>query len=183
MAELRRKDYVDNPKVRLAKPTREKYCSRLDNHILPRWKATRLGKFRPKEILDWLQSECSSWHMMTDLRNIMSGIFARAQEWEILDETFANPMARVKVGRKWTVRPDRILTQEETAEVFARLVDPQLLICGIRASGRRSRSRPWTPDTISRASGCTLSGGQTSPGGRRLAEAPLKPARSPATRS
>jgi hypothetical protein len=29
--------------------------------------------------------------MMTDLRNIMSGIFARAQEWEILDETFANP--------------------------------------------------------------------------------------------
>ena len=83
MAELRRKDYVDNPKVRLAKPTREKYRSRLDNHILPRWKATRLGKFRSKEILDWLQSECSSWHMMTDLRNIMSGIFARAQEWEI----------------------------------------------------------------------------------------------------
>jgi hypothetical protein len=86
-----RKDYVDNPKVTLATPTREKYRSRLDNHILPRWKATRLGEFRSKEILDWLQNECSSWHMMTDLRNIMSGIFARAQEWEILDETFANP--------------------------------------------------------------------------------------------
>ena len=90
-----------------------------------RRKDTRLGEFRSKEILDWLQDECSSWHMMIDLRNIMSGIFARAQEWEILDETFANPMTRVKVGRKWTVRPDRILTQEETAEVFARLVDPQ----------------------------------------------------------
>jgi integrase len=129
LAELWRKDYVDNPKVKLATPTREKYRSRLDNHILPRWKDTRLGEFRSKEILDWLQHGCSSWHMMIDLRNIMSGIFARAQEWEILDETFANPMARVKVGRKWSVRPDRILTHEETAEVFARLADPQLLIC------------------------------------------------------
>ena len=92
----------------LATPTREKYRSRLDNHILPRWKTTRIGEFRSKEILDWLQHECTSWHMMIDLRNIMSGIFARAQEWEILGETFANPMARVKVGRKWTVRPDRI---------------------------------------------------------------------------
>src|ERR1017187_2749816 len=129
LAQMWRKDYVDNLKVKLATPTREKYRSRLDNHILPRWKATRLGEFRSKEVLDWLQHECSSWHMMIDLRNIMSGIFARAQEWEILDETFANPMARVKVGRKWSVRPDRILTHEETAEVFARLVDPQLLIC------------------------------------------------------
>jgi integrase len=129
LAELWRKDYVDNMKVKLATPTRDKYRSRLDNHILPRWKATRLGEFRSKEILDWLQQECSSWHMMIDLRNIMSGIFARAQEWEILDETFANPMARVKIGRKWSVRPDRILTHEETAEVFVRLVDPPLLIC------------------------------------------------------
>src|ERR1022692_110459 len=129
LAELWRKDYVDNPKMKLATPTREKYRTRLDNHILPRWKDTRLGEFRTKEILDWLQHECSSWHMMIDLRNIMSGIFTRAQEWEILDETFANPMARVKIGRKWSVRPDRILTHEETAEVFARLVDPQLLIC------------------------------------------------------
>ena len=48
-----RKDYVDNPKVTLATPRREKYRSRLDNHILPRWKATRLGEFRSKEILDW----------------------------------------------------------------------------------------------------------------------------------
>ena len=67
--------------------------------------------------------------MMIDLRNIMSGIFARAQEWEILPETFANPMKRVKVGRKWMVRPERILDDDETAALFARLEDPQLLIC------------------------------------------------------
>lgn len=113
LAELWRKDYVDNPKVKLATPTREKYRTRLHNHILPRWKDTRLGEFRTKEILDWLQHECTSWHMMIDLRNIMSGIFTRGQEWEIIPETFANPMTRVKVGRKWTARPDRILDDDE----------------------------------------------------------------------
>ena len=129
LAELWRKDYVDNPKVKLATPTREKYRTRLHTHILPRWNDVRLGEMRAKDILDWLQHECSSWHMMVDLRNIMGGIFTRAQEWEILPETFASPLRRVKVGRKWTVRPDRILDDDETAAVFARLEDPQLLIC------------------------------------------------------
>jgi integrase len=129
LAELWLKDYVDNPKVKLATPTREKYRTRLHNHILPRWKDVRLGEMRSKDILDWLQHECSSWHMMVDLRNIMGGIFTRAQEWELLPETFASPLRRVKVGRKWTVRPDRILSEEETAQVFARLEDPHLLIC------------------------------------------------------
>jgi len=129
LAELWRKDYVDNPKMKLATPTREKYRARLDNHILPRWKSTRLGEFRTKEILDWLQGECTSWHMMIDLRNVMSGIFTRGQEWEIIPETFANPMSRVKVGRKWTVRECRILDDDETAAVFVRLEDPNLLIC------------------------------------------------------
>ena len=36
--------------------------------------------------------------ILIDLRNITGGIFARAQEWEILPETFANPMKRAKVG-------------------------------------------------------------------------------------
>ena len=131
LAEMWRNDYVDNPKVKLATPTREKYQTRLDHHILPRWKDVRLGEMRAKDILDWLQHECSSWYMMVDLRNIMGGIFTRAQEWEILPETFASPLRRVKVGRKWTVRPDRILNDDETAAVFARLEDPHLLICEI----------------------------------------------------
>jgi len=67
--------------------------------------------------------------MMADLRNIMSGIFSKAQEWEILPDTFANPMNRVKLPRKWEVREKRILTEEQTARVLARLADPQLLLC------------------------------------------------------
>jgi integrase len=129
LANLWLKDYAENPKVKLAQPTRDKYRMRLGTHILPRWKDVRLGDMRAKEILDWLQNECTSWHMMMDLRNIMSGIFARAQEWEILPETFGNPMKRVKVGRKWIVRQERILDDDETAALFARLEDPQLLIC------------------------------------------------------
>ena len=131
LAEMWREDYVDNPKVKLATPTREKYRTRLDHHILPRWKDLCLDEMRAKDILDWLQHECSSWHMMIDLRNIMGGIFTRAQEWEILPETFASPLRRVKIGRKWTVRPDRILDDDQTAAVFARLADPHVLICEI----------------------------------------------------
>ena len=129
LADLWRKDYVENPKVKLAQPTRDKYISRLETHILPRWQSVRLAQMRTKDILDWLHQNCTSWHMMIDLRNIMSGIFTRAQEWEILEESFASPMRRVRVGRKWAVRPNRILTDKETADVFSRLPDPHLLIC------------------------------------------------------
>jgi integrase len=67
--------------------------------------------------------------MMADLRNIMSGIFSKAQEWEILPYTFANPMHRVKLPRKWEVREKRILTEDQTVRVLDRLEDPHLLIC------------------------------------------------------
>src|SRR5579862_2362272 len=63
LAELWRKDYVDNRMVRLAQPTRDKYNMRLDTHILPRWKDARLADLEnSKAILDWLQHECTSWY-------------------------------------------------------------------------------------------------------------------------
>jgi integrase len=130
LAEMWRADYVENPKVKLATPTRDKYQTRLDTHILPRWKDARLSDLdNTKAILNWLQSECTSWYMMIDLRNIMSGIITRGQEWGIIPRSYANPMQWVKVGRKWAVRPERILDDDETDAVFARLEDPQLLIC------------------------------------------------------
>jgi integrase len=131
LAEMWRNDYVERKigaRALLAKPTREKYIGNLENHILPRWKDTRLAQFRAKDVLDWLQDECESWHLMADLRNIMSGIFTKAQEWEILPDSYANPMRRVKLPRKWEVREKRILTEEQTARVLARLEDPHLLI-------------------------------------------------------
>jgi len=132
LADLWRSDFVERKigeRSLIAASTREKYIIHLENHIQPRWKTVRLAEFRAKEVLDWLQEECTSWHTMADLRNIMSGIFTKAQEWEILPDSFANPMQRVKLPRKWEVRDKRILTEDQTARVFARLEDPHLLIC------------------------------------------------------
>lgn len=129
LAEMWKKDYVDNPKIRLAAPTRLKYRTRLRHHILPRWKDVPLSQMRSKAILDWLHSECNSWYMMVDLRNIVSTIITKAQEWEVLPDRFANPTRRVKLGRRWVVRPEQILNEQQTMQVMAGLDDPQLLIC------------------------------------------------------
>jgi integrase len=131
LAELWRKDYVEREvggKPLIAVSTRSKYTSHLENHILPRWKDTRLGEFRTKEISDWLQTTCASWYAMDDLRNIMSGVFTKAIEWEILPDSYANPIHRVKLPPKWSVREKRILSEDETVAVLARLEDPFLLI-------------------------------------------------------
>lgn len=102
LAELWEWDYVEamvGGKALVAASTREKYRNHLHKHILPQWAATRICDFRAKDVLDWLQKESGSWYMMTDLRNIMSGIFTKAQEWELLPDTFANPIARVKLPK------------------------------------------------------------------------------------
>jgi len=131
LAELWRRDYVEREvgsKPLIAASTRSKYISHLENHILPSWKDTRLGEFRTKEIGDWLQTTCKSWYAMEDLRNIMSGIVTKAIEWQILPDSYPNPMKRVKLPAKWSVREKRILTEDETVAVLARLNDPHLLI-------------------------------------------------------
>ena len=112
----------------LAKPTRLKYAIHLDQRIVPQWGEYRLCEIRPDEVQQWLHKSCESWHMMNDLRGIMSGIFTKAEEWGYWPEGRRNPMSRVKIGEKFSVRPERILTAEETVKVLARLRDPNLLI-------------------------------------------------------
>jgi integrase len=131
LAEMWRRDFVEREiggRSLIAASTRAKYINHLKNHILPRWENTRLSGFKTKEILDWLQDKCESWHTMADLRNIMNGIFAKAHEWEILPDSFANPMHRVKLPKKWEVREKRILDEDQTERVLARLEDPHRLI-------------------------------------------------------
>ncbi len=134
-------DYVERVvggKPLLAASTKQKYRNHFHNHILPRWASTPIGDFRAKDVLDWLQEESGSWYMMADLRNIMSGIFTKAQEWDLLPDTFANPIARVKLPKKWQVYERRILTEEETAHVLVHLRDPHRLICELcLATGAR----------------------------------------------
>ena len=61
--------------------------------------AARLLQLRAKDVLDWLHEESTSWHMMAGLRGVMSGIITKAIEWEIIPETFANPIRRVKLPK------------------------------------------------------------------------------------
>ena len=112
----------------LAKPTRLKYAIHLEQRIVPQWGNRRLCEIKPDEVQQWLLDSCESWHMMNDLRGIMSGIYTKAEEWGYWPEGRRNPMSRVKIGEKWSVRPERILTGEETVKVLARLRDPNLLI-------------------------------------------------------
>ena len=131
LAELWRTDYVEKVaagKTLIANSTKEKYRYVL-RRILARWRDTRINEIRAKDVLDWLYSECTSWCAMADLRNTMSGIITKAQEWEIFPETFANPIRRVKLPKKWEVREKRILAPEDTARVLARMTEPNLLIC------------------------------------------------------
>jgi integrase len=112
----------------LAKPTRDKYIIHLEQRIVPQWGTRRLCEISPDEVQAWLFTTCESWHMMNDLRGIMSGIYTKAEEWGYWPEGRRNPMSRVKIGEKWSVRPERILTEHETVRVLARLHDPNLLI-------------------------------------------------------
>lgn len=112
----------------LAKPTRDKYIIHLEQRIVPQWGDRRLCDINPDEVQQWLFKTCDSWHMMNDLRGIMSGIFTKAEEWGYWPEGRRNPISRVKIGEKWSVRPERILTEEETVKVLARLSDPNLLV-------------------------------------------------------
>ena len=112
----------------LAKPTRLKYLMHLEQRIVPQWGNRRLCEIRPDEVQQWLFETCDSWHMMNDLRGIMSGIFTKAEEWGYWPEGRRNPMSRVKIGARWSARPERILTIEETRRVLARLSEPTLLI-------------------------------------------------------
>ena len=112
----------------LAKPTRDKYVIHLEQRIVPKWGSRRLIEISPDEVQQWLFETCDSWHMMNDLRGIMSGIFTKAEEWGYWPEGRRNPISRVKIGEKWSVRPERILTEEQTVKVLARLNDPNLLI-------------------------------------------------------
>ena len=108
----------------LVKPTRLKYLIHLEQRIVPRWGDLRLCEINPNEVQQWLFETCESWHMMNDLRGILSGIYTKAEEWGYWPEGRRNPISRVKIGEKWSVRPERILTEEETVRVLARMSEP-----------------------------------------------------------
>ena len=112
LAEMWRRDFFDgkvDTRALIAASTRAKCISHLENHILPRWKDTRPAQLRAKDVLDWLENKCQAWYMMVDLRNIIGCIFSKAQEWEILPDSDANPRRR-----RWPEAPPKLFTNRQT---------------------------------------------------------------------
>ena len=75
----------------------------------------------------------------------MSGIITKAIEWEILPETFANPIHRVKLPKKWEVREKRILNEEQTALLLSRMDDEGQLLIFVRHASTPGRASPKSP--------------------------------------
>ena len=81
LEQMWREDFVEREvggRSLIAKSTRAKYINHLENHVIPRWKGTRLAEFKSKDVLDWLMTECDSWYMNGRLaqhheRNILEG--------------------------------------------------------------------------------------------------------------
>jgi integrase len=102
-----------------------------------------LGEIRPLDIDQWLIEKAKprvigegkdqkikpglSWNTRTDLRNLMSGIFAKAIEWGLWKGS--NPVASVTVGKKKIARPHRKLTTEQTRNLLDALPADVRLIC------------------------------------------------------
>jgi integrase len=144
MAEINRSGYMIQSQIRLssflehyerahisklAASTRAKYCSHIKNHIRPAFQDLMLCEITTKRVDEWLSAnEKLSWAAKTDIRNILSSIFTKATDWGHWSDR--NPIERVHVGRKRSVREKRKLTDDQTRRLLAALpFDVRLMCC------------------------------------------------------
>ena len=118
--------------------TRQKYSSHIRTHIRPAFGNQRMADITPLAIQSWIKGKRLSSATKADLRNIIHGIFSRAEEWGYWREK--NPAEHVRLGKAKAVRERRKMTTEETRALLAEL-SPQIrmivevaLYCGLRIS-------------------------------------------------
>jgi integrase len=126
---------------KLARPTQKKYASLLRCHIKPQFAAMPVKELTTKKVDEWLSAEeqqSLSWATRVALRNLMCGIFTRAEIWATYDGK--NPVKRATVGRKRSVYEKRKLTLDQTRRLLmelpedVRIVCMVALFCGLRIS-------------------------------------------------
>src|SRR5262249_29068903 len=93
----------------LSASTRAKYRNHIKNHIQPAFANLMLCEITTLLVKQWLDAkrEALSWATRTDIRNILSSIFTKADEWGRWKDR--NPIERVHVGRKESKREHRKL--------------------------------------------------------------------------
>jgi integrase len=117
---------------KLSVSTRAKYGNHLKNHIRPAFESMRLCDLEPLLVQKWLDAKgegggALSWATCTDLRNILSSIYAKAIEWGRWKDR--NPIEFVHAGRKRAAREQRKLTDDQTRRLLAALPPDVRLMC------------------------------------------------------
>ena len=106
----------------LAASTQQKYLTHIRNHIRPAFRDLMLCEVNTERIDAWLTAKAKSglsWATRNDLRNILSNIFTKADDWGYHQDR--NPVQRVSVGRKRAVREKRKLPDEQVRLLLATL--------------------------------------------------------------
>lgn len=106
----------------LGKGTQEKYRLHIVNHIIPEFGTDKLLDITTERIQGFLnkkQKQGLSWWTRNDLRNILSGLFTKAQDFGYWKEM--NPAERTTCGRRERVRETKILTDAQLVALLAKL--------------------------------------------------------------
>lgn len=147
----------------LASTTRAKHLCHLKNHIQPDLGTIRLGDLDRLKIEEWLGSKARlSKATRTDLRNLLSGLFACAINWGLLEGP--NPAEGARVGRGGPVRQPGYITEVQTRKFLdsieetrimpgyrARTLAELCLVAGLRASealGLQWDDIDWKEQTV-----------------------------------
>jgi integrase len=113
----------------LAAGAQAKYRSLLERHILPAFRSVKLCDMDTEAIQEFLnvkRTEGLAWSTRSDLKNVVSGIFSKADDWDYWSGR--NPVRRTSIGRQRAKRQKRILSDEQLRLLLAGLPDPVRLM-------------------------------------------------------
>jgi integrase len=119
-------DFVDIYKKQhvptLAAGAQAKYCCLLDGHILPAFQSMKLCDIDTEAVQTFLNGKAKAglaWWTRNDLKNIMSGVFSKADDWGYWSGR--NPVRKTTIGRMRAKRQKRILSDEQLRLLLAGL--------------------------------------------------------------
>lgn len=123
-------DYTLRHLRKLGASTRAKYLNHLKNHILPAFGKLRLCEITSFRVDDWMQSKVHSGMAHAtrlDLRNILSGVFTKAENWGLWRER--NPVVGLDCGEAKAAREKKKLSDENTRRFLAALPWELRIMC------------------------------------------------------
>lgn len=113
----------------LAVGAQAKYRSLLGRHILPGFRSMKLCDMDTEAIQAFLnskQKEGLAWWTRNDLKNILSGIFSKADDWGYWSGR--NPVRKTTIGRQRAKRQKRILSDVQIRQLLAGLPEETRLM-------------------------------------------------------